>query len=39
MEKDIEGLIEYFERNLAELLRELQLEPNDEFLKGKNRWH
>ncbi|AHV95602.1 hypothetical protein [Paenibacillus sabinae] len=35
MEKDIEGLIEYFERNLAELLREHQLDPNDEFLKGK----
>ncbi|MNO15646.1 hypothetical protein D3C76_53150 [compost metagenome] len=35
MEKDIDGLIEYFERNLAELLRELQVEPNDEFLRGK----
>ncbi|MFC4808796.1 hypothetical protein [Paenibacillus sp. GCM10023250] len=35
MKKEIDDLIEYFERNLAELLRDLQLEPNDEFLKGK----
>lgn len=35
MEKEIDGLIEYFERNIVELQQELQLKPNDEFLKGK----
>jgi hypothetical protein len=35
LEKEIDGLIEYFERNIVELQQELQLEPNDEFLKGK----
>lgn len=35
MEKEIDRLIEYFEQNLAELQKKLQLEPNDEFLKGK----
>lgn len=35
MEKEIDGLIEYFERNIVELQQELQLEPNDVFLKGK----
>ncbi|NEN84710.1 hypothetical protein [Paenibacillus elgii] len=35
MEKEINVLIEYFERATAELQQELQLKPDDEFLKGK----
>lgn len=35
LEKEIDGLIEYFERNMVELQQELQLKPDDEFLKGK----
>lgn len=35
MEKEINGLIEHFERNIAELQQELQLKPDNEFLKGK----
>ncbi|WP_282937674.1 hypothetical protein [Paenibacillus sp. RC67] len=35
MEKEINVLIEYFERNLEELQQELQLNPDNEFLKGK----
>ncbi|WDH83302.1 hypothetical protein [Paenibacillus urinalis] len=35
MKKEIDDLVEYFERNMEELQQELQLNPDDEFIKGK----
>lgn len=35
MEKEIDSLIDYFERYKIEVEAEMQLEPEDQFLKGK----
>ncbi|MDD9271460.1 hypothetical protein ACFPES_30940 [Paenibacillus sp. GCM10023248] len=35
MKKEIDGLIECFEREMVELQQKLRLKPDDEYLKGK----